>query len=149
MRRTRLGFLGIRIFEGDYGDPNTVTPYYRVTPSQSSTYDILPFRCPHCQKVVTEFATSDGRSKYLDDRPGHANYWCPKCDKRYFMNFGGPVFSGAVYPGEAAPSKVEMFRPDGSGQVARSFMQDERGPGLSPTYAAGLDILGVGYRRIA
>jgi transcription elongation factor Elf1 len=92
-------------FDAAYGDPNTPLPYVKVTPTRLGPA-LLPFRCPKCQKVLTQFCDPGTRECYRDSQRGF--YWCPACGNRMLIDVKGMALPAPLEPGVlAAPCKVE------------------------------------------
>lgn len=126
-----IGFWGL--FEADYGNPKTPTPYVRVTPSAEGR-QLLPFRCPACKESLHEFCHPVSREHYHDTRKislnerlaiRRNNYWCPVCGFRFYLKLSGMPHTGGEYPA----SKVEAFGvKNGKITLIGAITQD--GPGL-------------------
>jgi hypothetical protein len=121
-----LGFADA--FDASWGNPATPKPYLRVTPSRLGDA-LLPFRCPGCGAVLTQFSDPGSRSCYTDPQRGHR--WCPACGLRILLDVGGMPLPAPLLPGAVvAPSKVTR-----EGAVV---MQDE-----TPTEQPPLSMLGA------
>jgi hypothetical protein len=141
---TVCGFHGL--FEGDYGDPSTPTPYPRVTPSKAGSV-LLPFHCPECDFVI-DFSDRDGREHYHDTRETKRgkrdNYWCPSCGARFLLNLNGKPFEGTLTNG-IAPAEVETIAVGEDGMV--DYKRYTKAPvtisgRLLREYVIGTEILG-------
>ncbi len=128
-----VGFWGM--FESDFGDPKTNSPYCRITPSSLGGV-ALPFRCPRCNEVLDQFSDSKTREKYHDTREVTAktgdgrtalvrrnNYWCPYCGYRFYLSSTPMQLTTPLPPGAVAPSSVECFDDRGAHEGTRT--QDE------------------------
>ncbi len=97
------GFHGA--FESDFGDPSTPMPYPVVTPKQACA-SLLPFPCPHCGRMCTEFSDAKTREPYHDTREErtddgrlivkHNNYFCPGCRKRFRIDLRGVPVKASI-----------------------------------------------------
>lgn len=143
---TVCGFHGL--FEENFGDPATQEPYCRVTPSVVAGI-MLPFRCPRCKEVRTEFSDPKMREQYHDNRPGRDNHWCDDCGLRFRLRLSGITAPKklSIYDG-AAPSLVEKFTDsDDAKIVTHAEMQDNDTVTvvgrLLRHYIGGTDLLGA------
>ena len=92
-----LGFA--EMFDGAYGDPDTLKPYPRVTPSKVGPV-LLPFPCPKCGKPLDV----DGLKGYT----ARGFSWCPGCRGRFVLNREGSPLAETLAPGAImAPAKVD------------------------------------------
>lgn len=99
------GFHGI--FEENFGDPMTPTPYPRVTPSRMGTA-LLPFRCPVCRTIIHEFSDKEMREHYRDPQRGFFFCPCPDCRSRFYLDEEGMALPKALPAGASvAPCRVE------------------------------------------
>lgn len=136
---TRLaGFHGL--FEEDFGDPATPTPYPRVTPSRVGDA-LLPFRCPACRTIVREFSDARDRECFHDPQRGFYFCPCPDCRSRFYFNEDGIPLPSALPAGATvAPCKVDRGGKaiiEGSGGVLSIVLGAMAGGGYD-----GLDVLG-------
>lgn len=92
------GFWGM--FESDFGDPQTESPYCRITPSRVGSA-LMPFHCPRCKSVV-DFTDPQRREDYHDTRKTLDNYWCPRCGYRFRLNLVGKPFKDRLSGGVAS-----------------------------------------------
>jgi len=138
------GFYGM--FETNFGDPETPAPYARVTPSCVAGV-LLPFSCPNCKTVLSQFSDPKTREHYHDDRDGRDNFWCPTCDVRFNLRLQGmPLPKNAALVDGAAPSLVERFQDsDDSKIITHSELQDNDASvvgRLFRHFISGSDVLG-------
>lgn len=113
------GFHGA--FEQDFGDPSTPEPYPIVKPAKVAGV-LLPFACPHCERVFAEFADPKAKEHYHDTRRElnedgslkvqHNNYFCPGCQKRFRIDPEGRALSVPL-PATAPVAPSVVVTPEG------------------------------------
>lgn len=136
------GFYGF--FEADFGDPDSPTPYPRVTPTRICDA-VLPFRCPRCKGKI-DFTSPERREHYHDTRPQHDNHHCPACGMRFFLNPGQPWSGGKLDEKGCAPSTVEYVsrKPSGLLEVRREELGVRKAlSSVADLYLLGCDAVGV------
>ncbi len=133
-------------FEEDFGDPDTRSPYARITPSRIGAA-LLPFHCPRCKQVV-DFSTPEQREHYHDTRvldgKKRDNYFCPSCGNRFFLNMAGQPLNGRVGRDNGTPSIVEELVVGSNGTISIKKTKQAT-PVLDDyllDYSHGTDVLG-------
>lgn len=133
------GFHGI--FEENFGDPETPTPYPRVTPSRVGSA-LLSFKCPACRTIIHEFSDHEEREHYKDPQQGFFFCPCPDCRSRFYLNEEGMPLPAALPAGaNVAPCRVER---GGKVSMAGGILGTVLGTLFSGTkskYTVGIDTL--------